>query len=451
MEPSASWAEENASSSPSNKIDRISGVQLENGNRTYLVHWKTPETSSWIPEESLIHAKDAVKTFITSLMTTFIVDNIDLKHKKKRKKKKKDEKSQQFEDNHSNGGSSIASIENACHENHTNHISHATKKEIVTVHDEEDEPLSEFAITTVPFDNNPNPQEQINKAIMEQITSIHLPNLHDSNNGLLNTSSNYYADNSYINEEPSGTVEDLVPIGEDFNGLTIKNANDFDIIDQNVIIFTESSHRWSVSQFGYMFVEHIFNGRVLKYDIAKNKLELILDGLYFPNGFLLHPDGESFLVGEFGASRITRFYLSGPKKGKKEFFAENLPGYSDNIRLSSHGTIYVAMAAVRDPDQQSYMEKSASYPQVRKVLLQVVPEIFLKLWTLLQIGVTRGLVLEYDYNGTLLRSLQDPTGGVNHFSHVEDDGTHLYLGSYINDFIAKVSIKKIEEELNVKF
>jgi hypothetical protein len=30
-------------------------------------------------------------------MTTFIVDNIDLKHKKKRKKKKKDEKSQQFE------------------------------------------------------------------------------------------------------------------------------------------------------------------------------------------------------------------------------------------------------------------------------------------------------------------------------------------------------------------
>lgn len=80
-----------------------------------------------------------------------------------------------------------------------------------------------------------------------------------------------------------------------------------------------------------------------------------------------------------------------------------------------------------------------------------MPEIFLKLWTLLQIGVTRGLVLEYDYNGTLLRSLQDPTGGVNHFSHVEDDGTHLYLGSYINDFIAKVSIKKIEEELNVKF
>ena len=58
---------------------------------------------------------------------------------------------------------------------------------------------------------------------MEQITSIHLPNLHDSNNGLLNSkilfiiqylcsflaSSNYYADNSYINEEPSGSASNL--------------------------------------------------------------------------------------------------------------------------------------------------------------------------------------------------------------------------------------------------
>uniref|UniRef100_A0A914EE48 Strictosidine synthase conserved region domain-containing protein n=1 Tax=Acrobeloides nanus TaxID=290746 RepID=A0A914EE48_9BILA len=206
-------------------------------------------------------------------------------------------------------------------------------------------------------------------------------------------------------------------------------TNDIDIIDEDTIIFTDTCSKWDFSKLGYCFFEHIPNGRVFKYQISTNKLELLIDELYFPNGLQILPDRKSILIGELWAARITQLYIEGPKKNERKIFADNLPGFSDNIRLSTHGTIYVAMAGVRQPTATSYLETIGNFPAIRKVFMQY--------------SIQHGLVLEYDTNGTLIRTLQDPTGVVNRISHVADDGEFLYLGSYINDFIAKIPKKNI--------
>ena len=55
-----------------------------------------------------------------------------------------------------------------------------------------------------------------------------------------------------------------------------------------------------------------------------------------------------------------------------------------------------------------------------------------------------GLVLEADKNGQPLKSLEDPDGKVSYFSEVheirEAGKRHLYLASFVNPYVVKVSI-----------
>jgi adipocyte plasma membrane-associated protein len=71
---------------------------------------------------------------------------------------------------------------------------------------------------------------------------------------------------------------------------------------------------------------------------------------------------------------IFRYYFTGPQKGYREIFADNLPGYPDNIRLSNTGTVYVPMGGVRHPDMSSYIEILGPYPWLRRMVMQVVIE-----------------------------------------------------------------------------
>ena len=43
-----------------------------------------------------------------------------------------------------------------------------------------------------------------------------------------------------------------------------------------------------------------------------------------------------------------RYHLEGPNEGTTTSFAMNLPGFPDNIRLSSRGGFWVACTLVRD-------------------------------------------------------------------------------------------------------
>jgi hypothetical protein len=62
-----------------------------------------------------------------------------------------------------------------------------------------------------------------------------------------------------------------------------------------------------------------------------------------------------------------RYYVSGDKKGKTEVFA-NLPGFSDTIRLTEHGTLLVPFALVRYSKLFSLLDLTGKYPFIRKLI-----------------------------------------------------------------------------------
>jgi hypothetical protein len=64
--------------------------------------------------------------------------------------------------------------------------------------------------------------------------------------------------------------------------------------------------------------------------------------------------------------------LKGPKKGTVEIFL-NLPGFPDNIRLTSYFSLLVSFAAVRQPHRiiRSLMDFLGEYPTIRAILASV--------------------------------------------------------------------------------
>jgi gluconolactonase len=83
---------------------------------------------------------------------------------------------------------------------------------------------------------------------------------------------------------------------------------------------------------------------------AAGKTHLVAEGLAFPNGIVLHPDGKSLLVGESKYNHILIYEVLAPGKlGEKKVFA-NLPtktgdqidNQPDGICLDQDGNLYVA-------------------------------------------------------------------------------------------------------------
>ncbi|MET7475723.1 SMP-30/gluconolactonase/LRE family protein [Streptomyces sp. NPDC005648] len=116
------------------------------------------------------------------------------------------------------------------------------------------------------------------------------------------------------------------------------------------VCFTVSSRRYPLGQWIGDIVEHSGTGRLLRLEPGSERPEVLLEGLQFANGLALSSDESFLVVAETGARRLTRYWLTGPRAGHAEPFAENLPGMPDNIwRGAPDGPIWVSLAGPRVP------------------------------------------------------------------------------------------------------
>jgi len=186
------------------------------------------------------------------------------------------------------------------------------------------------------------------------------------------------------------------------------------------VCFTVSSRRYPLDQWIGDIVEHSGTGRLLRLEPGSERPEVLLEGLQFANGLALSSDESFLVVAETGARRLTRHWLSGPKAGRGEPFAENLPGMPDNIwRSAPDGPIWVSLAGPRIPPLD-LLHRTA--PAVRGAAARIaVHAPYRPTGT---IGV-----LAVDDQGTVVHHLARRRSGFRMVTSVCEAAGHLVLGS----------------------
>jgi sugar lactone lactonase YvrE len=208
-------------------------------------------------------------------------------------------------------------------------------------------------------------------------------------------------------------------------GSRILLCNNAAVARDGTVYFTDSSNRFPVSHWRRDLLEHRPNGRVLAYDPASRRTEVVAEGFHFPNGVALTPDEDALLLCETVSHRLVRLSLP---DGAVRVLAD-LPAYPDNMSPVGDGTYWIALASPR----VALAEKLLPHPVLRRVAA-VLP-------TRLQPRpLPYSIAALVDGDGTLLRALHGPAGRYVMATGVRQHGDTLWLGSLTAKAIARTSL-----------
>ncbi|WP_299981831.1 SMP-30/gluconolactonase/LRE family protein [uncultured Ruegeria sp.] len=198
-----------------------------------------------------------------------------------------------------------------------------------------------------------------------------------------------------------GTMETLV---SEIDGAPVIYANNLDVARDGTVYFSNSSDRFDPETMGgtkptsvMAIWEQSPTGYVARYT-PDGTAEKIAEGFVYTNGIALSPGEDFLLIAETGRARVHKLWLTGPNAGKQEVLLDNLPGYPDNIKAQGDGTYWMAFASPRVP-----AERLMPYPFLRKVIWRLGPKVR-------PAPIHRGMLVQFDGDGTILRTLQDPEG-----------------------------------------
>lgn len=216
-------------------------------------------------------------------------------------------------------------------------------------------------------------------------------------------------------------------------GLPFRFTDDVDIAPDGRIYFTDASSRFHQPDYMLDLLEMRPHGRLLRYDPRTRKTEVLLANLHFANGVAVSPDGDYVLVNETWKYRILRYWIKGRRAGQAEVFANNLPGFPDNLAVDHKGRYWVAFPTLRNPKVDALHRRPWLKDLVAKLpdSLKPVPQEY-------------GLVIAFDSNGGVITSLHDTKGThLKEITSVNPHGGYLYFGSLHNDRIGRLPLRVI--------
>ena len=233
------------------------------------------------------------------------------------------------------------------------------------------------------------------------------------------------ANKGLVSIDPAGKTTVLV---KKVHGVPLGFVNTLDIARDGKIYFSESAPGYSPTRYLDELLESRPRGRLLVYDpqAPEEKVSVLLENLFFSNGVALTTDQRAVLVAETYAYRIRRYWLEGPKQGTWDVFAENLPGFPDNLTSDRRGGYWLALPTVR----KALLDKIHPHPFLKEQLVKLPRFLWPK-------AVPYGLVVVLDENGRIVRSLHDPGGKtVRGVTTARPAGDKLYLGSFEGEWLA---------------
>jgi sugar lactone lactonase YvrE len=196
----------------------------------------------------------------------------------------------------------------------------------------------------------------------------------------------------------NGTVTVVVDKAE---GFAVRHANGVAVASDGTVYFTDSSAVWGAGQFLEDILDQRPSGRVLRFVPSTGDVLVLARELSFANGLALAPDERSLLVAEAGRYRLWRLWLDGDKKNLKEVALENLPGFPDNLKPTTRGTVWLGLSSMR----KRLIDVVHPHPLFKDALAS------LPAW-LRPRPVRWGFAIELDAEARPLRTVQDPSGEV---------------------------------------
>ena len=209
------------------------------------------------------------------------------------------------------------------------------------------------------------------------------------------------------------------------DGTKFRSVNELDIAADGTVYFSETTTRWTIEQYRNALFEHQPDGRLLAYDPRTQQTRVVFNGLYFANGVALSLGQEFVLVAETGAYRVRRVWLTGAHAGQSDIFADNLPGFPDNLSTTADGRFWVALPTPRN----ALLDRTMPHPFLRKVIARLPQS-----W---QPAPQRyGFIIALDKDGHVVENLQDPGGNFAEITSVWEQDGRLYLGSLSENALA---------------
>ena len=209
-----------------------------------------------------------------------------------------------------------------------------------------------------------------------------------------------------------------------------KFTDDVEVGSDGIFYFSDASSKWTYHDNIRDLVEHGGHGRLLTYDPRDRQVRMLMEGLQFANGIAVAEDASFVLVNETGQSRVTKYWLEGPRAGEHEWIIPNLPGYPDGVSRGENGIFWLTLVSPRD----ELAEKSMPYAWVRnqvfklpRALVEPKPKRY-------------GMVLGFDDNGNIHYNLQSENPKLFMITSVQQAGSNLYLGSLVDSAIGRMEL-----------
>ena len=176
------------------------------------------------------------------------------------------------------------------------------------------------------------------------------------------------AERGLMRTDKRGHLERIV---DEYDGRDLGLVDDLDVSPEGVVYFTSATTAYGLDDYEGALLAHDRTGRLYAYDTRTRRLSVVLDGLAFPNGVAVAPDGSAVYVALTADYAVLRVPLGGDGAPRAERFAERLPGFPDGLSFDTRGRLWVSLVAPRS----SALDALAGRPVLRRALYRV-PEGF---------------------------------------------------------------------------
>ncbi|MGH8516536.1 MAG: SMP-30/gluconolactonase/LRE family protein [Panacagrimonas sp.] len=249
-----------------------------------------------------------------------------------------------------------------------------------------------------------------------------------------------------VREDSSLIVADLVKgllrIGTDgkvevlattVDGIPVGIADDVALDARGRAFFSDASWKFRYEVYRLDVLEHGGRGRLILHDSGQQASATVMAPLEFANGVAIGPDEQYVLVNETTAYRIKRYWMKGARAGQSETFAENLPGFPDNITFNGRDRYWVALVTPRD----SMLDAMGPIPFLREVIARLpmswIPQ-----------GGRQAFVLGLDLDGKVVEQYRyDGPGAFGPVTSAREHDGMLYLGSLSDSAIGRISLEEL--------